>query len=200
MADQGVDTSRRRMLTATASVIGAVGVVTAIWPFGASMKPSARAQAAGAPVEVDIGKMQPGQLMTVEWRGRPVWLIRRTEAMLGTLDDQNDKLRDPESLAEDQQPDFAKNKYRSIKPEVLVLIGICTHLGCSPTFRPNPGDAEMSANWEGGFFCPCHGSRFDMSGRVFKNVPAPSNLVVPPYRFVSDNRILIGETQEGEAA
>lgn len=200
MADQGVDTSRRRMLTATASVIGAAGVVTAIWPFGASMTPSARAQAAGAPVDVDISKIEPGQLITVGWRGRPVWFVRRTEAMLKTLDDHDSKLRDPKSSVEDQQPEFAKNKYRSLKPEMLVLVGICTHLGCSPSYRPNPGDADLGADWEGGFFCPCHGSRFDLSGRVFKNVPAPANLVVPPYYFSSDTRIVVGETEQGEAA
>jgi ubiquinol-cytochrome c reductase iron-sulfur subunit len=195
MTDGGVNSRRRRLLTTAATVVGGVGVVAAVWPFVASMKPSARAQAAGAPVDVDISKVEPGQLLRVAWRGKPVWILRRTPAMLASLQEDRSELRDPDSNNSDQTPDFAKNRYRSIKPEYLVLIGICTHLGCSPTFRPDVAPADLGPDWKGGFFCPCHGSRFDLSGRVFKNVPAPSNLKVPPYRYLSDTRLLIGETE-----
>jgi ubiquinol-cytochrome c reductase iron-sulfur subunit len=195
MAEQGVDLRRRRMLTTTASVVGGAGVVAAAWPFVASMRPSARAQAAGAPVEANIGQLEPGQLIRVEWRGKPVWIVRRTKAMLESLNLDTDKLRDPDSLIASQTPEFARNKFRSIKPEYLVLVGICTHLGCSPTFRPEIAPPDLGPDWMGGFFCPCHGSRFDMAGRVFKGVPAPTNLEVPPYRFLSDSRLIIGEAE-----
>ncbi|MCG6867770.1 MAG: ubiquinol-cytochrome c reductase iron-sulfur subunit [Gammaproteobacteria bacterium] len=195
MAEQGVDLRRRRMLTTTASVVGGAGVVAAAWPFVASMRPSARAQAAGAPVEANIGQLEPGQLIRVKWRGKPVWVVRRTEAMLESLNLDTDKLRDPDSLVASQTPEFARNKFRSIKPEYLVLVGICTHLGCSPTFRPEIAPPDLGPDWMGGFFCPCHGSRFDMAGRVFKGVPAPINLEVPPYRFLSDSRLIIGEAE-----
>lgn len=195
MAEQGVDLRRRRMLTTTASVVGGAGVVAAAWPFVASMRPSARAQAAGAPVEANIGQLEPGQLIRVKWRGKPVWVVRRTEAMLESLNLDTDKLRDPDSLIASQTPEFARNKFRSIKPEYLVLVGICTHLGCSPTFRPEIAPPDLGPDWLGGFFCPCHGSRFDMAGRVFKGVPAPTNLEVPPYRFLSDSRLIIGEAE-----
>lgn len=195
MAEQGVDLRRRRMLTTTASVVGGAGVVAAAWPFVASMRPSARAQAAGAPVEANIGQLEPGQLIRVKWRGKPVWVVRRTEAMLESLNLDTDKLRDPDSLIASQTPEFARNKFRSIKPEYLVLVGICTHLGCSPTFRPEIAPPDLGPDWMGGFFCPCHGSRFDMAGRVFKGVPAPINLEVPPYRFLSDSRLIIGEAE-----
>ena len=195
MAEQGVDLRRRRMLTTTASVVGGAGVVAAAWPFVASMRPSARAQAAGAPVEANIGQLEPGQLIRVEWRGKPVWIVRRTKAMLESLNLDTDKLRDPDSLIASQTPEFARNKFRSIKPEYLVLVGICTHLGCSPTFRPEIAPPDLGPDWLGGFFCPCHGSRFDMAGRVFKSVPAPTNLEVPPYRFLSDSRLIIGEAE-----
>ncbi|MEA3412732.1 MAG: ubiquinol-cytochrome c reductase iron-sulfur subunit [Pseudomonadota bacterium] len=193
MAEQGVDLRRRRMLTTTASVIGGAGVVAAAWPFLASMRPSARAQAAGGPVEASVGQLEPGQLIRVEWRGKPVWIVRRTEAMLGSLDRDAEKLRDPDSIIASQTPVFARNKFRSIKPEYLVLVGICTHLGCSPTFRPEIAPPDLGPDWMGGFFCPCHGSRFDMAGRVYKSVPAPTNLEVPPYRYLSDSRLIIGE-------
>ena len=196
MADGGVDTGRRRLLTTTATVVGGAGVAAVAWPFLASMRPSARAQAAGAPVEVDIGKVEPGQLVRVEWRGKPVWIVRRTDAMLASITNENvEKLRDPNSQVESQTPHFAKNEYRAMKPEFLVLVGICTHLGCSPTYRPEVAPADLGPDWQGGFFCPCHGSRFDISGRVYKNVPAPTNLEVPPYRYLSDTRLLIGETE-----
>jgi ubiquinol-cytochrome c reductase iron-sulfur subunit len=195
MTDGGVNSRRRRLLTTAATVVGGVGVVAAAWPFVASMKPRARAQAAGAPVDVDISKVEPGQLLRVAWRGKPVWIVRRTPAMLASLQEVRGKLRDPDSNNSAQTPDFAKNRYRAIKPEYLVLVGICTHLGCSPTFRPDVAPADLGPDWEGGFFCPCHGSRFDLSGRVYKNVPAPSNLKVPPYRYLSDTRLLIGETE-----
>lgn len=196
MANQGVNRSRRRMLTTAASVVGGAGVVAAAWPFLASMRPSARAQAAGAPVEADISQLEPGQLIRVEWRGKPVWIVRRTPEMLESLKHDRDRLRDPDSLIASQTPPFARNQYRSVKPEYLVLVGICTHLGCSPTFRPDVAPPDLGSDWEGGFFCPCHGSRFDLAGRVFKNVPAPTNLEVPPYRYLSETRILIGEVEE----
>jgi len=159
------------------------------------MSPSARAQAAGAPVEADISQVEPGQLIRVEWRGKPVWVVRRTPEMLESLDDDRDLLRDPDSLIASQQPPYARNEYRSIKPEYLILVGICTHLGCSPTYRPEVAPADLGPEWPGGFFCPCHGSRFDLAGRVFKNVPAPLNLVVPPHRYLSQSRILVGKDQ-----
>ena len=196
MADDGVDSGRRRLLTAATTVVGGAGLVAVAWPFVASMQPSARAQAAGAPVEVDIGNVEPGQLIRVEWRGKPVWIVHRTQDMLKGLAKVEEKLRDPNSEIVSQTPVFAKNEYRSMKPEYLVLVGICTHLGCSPTFRPELAPADLGPDWEGGFFCPCHGSRFDMSGRVYKNVPAPTNLEVPPYRYLSETRLLIGETKE----
>jgi ubiquinol-cytochrome c reductase iron-sulfur subunit len=197
MADQDVDNGRRRFLTTTTAVVGAVGTAFAAWPFLASLKPSARAQVAGAPVEADISKLEPGQRMIVMWRGQPVWLIRRTPEVLAALPSVEIRLRDPKSENEEQQPSYAQNATRSIKPEVLVLVGICTHLGCSPLFEgklePKPFDNE----WKGGFFCPCHGSKFDMAGRVFQGVPAPYNLKVPPHKYVDENRIVIGLNPEG---
>ncbi|MFZ1391316.1 MAG: ubiquinol-cytochrome c reductase iron-sulfur subunit, partial [Dokdonella sp.] len=164
-------------------------------PFIKSWQPSARAKTSGAPVEADIGKLEMGQMVTFEWRGQPIWIIRRTQAQLDALPGQDSRLKDPKSTVEDQQPKFAQNEFRSIKPELLVLVGICTHLGCSPKMhaelKPEPFDPE----WKGGFFCPCHKSRFDMAGRVYDGVPAPTNLVVPPYYFVDDTRIMIGVTE-----
>ncbi|HET7687526.1 MAG TPA: ubiquinol-cytochrome c reductase iron-sulfur subunit [Candidatus Macondimonas sp.] len=190
--DGGVDTSRRRFLTVATAAVGGVGAVFGAYPFLAAMQPSARAEAAGAPVEVDISKLEPGARLTVEWRGKPVWVVRRTPEMLSRLDGLGGELRDPNS-DQDQQPNYAKNTYRSIKPEILVLVGICTHLGCSPTYRPEPGAGDLGSNWPGGFFCPCHGSRFDMAGRVFAGVPAPLNMAVPPYRFAGETRVVIGD-------
>jgi ubiquinol-cytochrome c reductase iron-sulfur subunit len=160
------------------------------------MQPSARAQAAGAPVEVSVEKIEPGQLIRQEWRGKPIWIVRRTERMLQSLAKIEPRLRDPESKVASQQPEFAQNQYRSLMPEYLVLVGICTHLGCSPTYRPEVAPPDLGGDWLGGFFCPCHGSRFDLAGRVYKNVPAPINLEVPPYKFISDTRILIGASAE----
>ena len=195
MSNDGVDRTRRRLITVTTG-LGAVGAVFAATPFVLSMNPSARAKAAGAPVEVDISQLEPGQLMTVKWRGKPVWVLKRTPEMLEELKKDTDMLVDPDSKV-DHQPPYAGGIYRSIKPQILVLVGICTHLGCSPKQRLEAGNAEgMGANWPGGFYCPCHGSKFDLSGRVFKNVPAPTNLIVPPYKFLSDNRILVGEGQK----
>jgi ubiquinol-cytochrome c reductase iron-sulfur subunit len=160
------------------------------------MTPSARARAAGAPVEVDISKLEPGQMLTVEWRGKPVWIVNRTETMLDDLKTLSERLSDPQS-EESDQPEYATNEVRSIKPEYLVVVGICTHLGCAPTKRFEIGAASgLGEDWKGGFFCPCHGSMFDLAGRVYRNVPAPSNLVVPPYKFVSDTRVLVGVDPE----
>ncbi len=192
---EGVNVGRRRFLTASATVVGAVGVGYLIVPFVASWSPSERAQAAGAPVEADISKLDPGAMLTVEWRGKPVWLVNRTARMLEALPSNDSRLRDPNS-EEDQQPEYAQNEFRSIKPEYLVLVGICTHLGCSPTFRPEFAPPDLGPDWNGGFFCPCHGSRFDLAGRVFQGVPAPTNLVVPPYKYLSDTRVLIGVDAE----
>lgn len=194
MADNGMNKGRRRFLVGATTVVGAVGAVGVAVPFVASWQPSARARAAGAPVRADISKLEPGQRMTVEWRGRPVWVINRTEEMIErTREFDEARLADPQSMV-DQQPAYIDNELRSIRPEIGVLIGICTHLGCSPLFRPEP-DAVDVDNWPGGFFCPCHGSFFDLAGRVFQNVPAPTNLEVPPYRFEGDD-IIVGEDEE----
>ena len=190
MSEEKIDINRRRFLLSATSVVGGVGAAFACVPFIASWWPSARAQAAGAPVEFDISKLEMGQQLTIEWRGKPVWVIRRPQSILEHLKDHDKRLRDPNSLA-DQQPVYAQNLYRSIKPEYLVLVGICTHLGCSPKYHPKVGD--LGPNWPGGFFCPCHGSTFDLAGRVFQGVPAPLNLQVPPYKFLSDTTIMIGE-------
>jgi ubiquinol-cytochrome c reductase iron-sulfur subunit len=156
------------------------------------MAPSEAARAAGAPVEVDTGRAEPGALVTVEWRGRPVWIMRRTDAMLASLDKHNDQLVDPKST-QPQQPPYVANPTRSINPTLFVVTGICTHLGCVPSYRPEPGAADLGADWPGGFYCPCHGSKFDLAGRVFKNVPAPTNLEIPPHTYLTDTRLLIGE-------
>ncbi|GMR19680.1 MAG: ubiquinol-cytochrome c reductase iron-sulfur subunit [Gammaproteobacteria bacterium] len=202
MSDDGVNRKRRRLIGIT-SGLGVIGGAFAATPFVLSMMPSARAKAAGAPVEVDFSKLKPGQMMTVEWRGKPVWILRRTQEMLAALPDLQDILVDPESAVASQQPAYARNLHRSIKDEYLVVIGICTHLGCSPQTaleaRPVPKFA-LGDDWRGGYFCPCHGSKFDLAGRVYKNVPAPTNLVVPPYKYLTDTRIIIGEDQtEGVA-
>jgi len=191
-----VDAGRRRFLTASASVVGGVAAVGVAVPFVAAWQPSERARAIGAPIEVDISKLEPGQMMTPKWRGKPVWIVRRTPDVLGELPSLDDRLRDPAST-QDQQPPYARNEYRSIKPEILVLIGICTHLGCSPLYVKQD-QAPLGTGWPGGFFCPCHGSRFDYAGRVYAGVPAPTNLVVPPHKYLSDTRIVIGA--DGETA
>jgi ubiquinol-cytochrome c reductase iron-sulfur subunit len=180
-------------------VVGAVGAGFVAVPFLSSWMPSERAKNAGAPVEVDIGKMTEGQLLTVEWQSKPVWIVKRSSKTLADLAKIEESLRDPASANPDQQPAYAQNANRSIKPEILVLVGICTHLGCSPTFRPDIGAADLGGStWLGGFFCPCHSSKFDLAGRVYQGVPAPTNLAVPPHKYLSDNVIVIGE--DGEAA
>jgi len=184
--------SRRRFLAVATSVTGAVGLAMTAAPFLASFRPSARAQALGAPVEVDISKLETGSMVRVQWRGQPVWVLKRDEEMLALLGNHNDNLRDPDSR-ESIQPAYAANATRSIKPQILVVIGTCTHLGCAPIEKLQPADAELGADWPGGFFCPCHGSKFDLAGRVYAGVPAPTNLTVPPYRFVGDNMIIVGE-------
>jgi ubiquinol-cytochrome c reductase iron-sulfur subunit len=189
---------RRRFLITATSVAGGIATIAWATPFIMSMMPSERAKAAGAPVEVDISKLEPGMLLLVGWRGKPVWVLKRTSEMLATLSKLNDKLADPNSEKE-QQPEYAKNSTRSIKPEILVTTGICTHLGCSPVFRKEIAPADLGPDWLGGFFCPCHGSKFDLAGRVYKNVPAPTNLVVPPHTYLSENLLLIGAVSK-EAA
>lgn len=187
MSSDLVDSNRRRFLTAGTLVVGSVGVAAAAVPFIESWNPSARARTAGAPVQADISKMQPGQQLIFNWRGKPVWVVRRDKKALATLPKVDDDLRDPDSK-ESIQPSYANNEWRSRKPEYLVVVGICTHLGCSPTYVP-----EISADFEGGFICPCHGSKFDYAGRVYQGVPAPTNLTIPPYYFVSEGVVLIGE-------
>ncbi len=187
-----VDPKKRRFLIAASSVVGAGAAVAVAVPFVGSMLPSARAVAAGAPVEVDLTKVEPGQLLTVEFRGAPHWVVRRTPEMVAQLAKNNAILADPKSDAS-KQPDYAKNDARALKPEVFVARGVCTHLGCSPTYRKEIGAADLGADWPGGFFCPCHQSKFDMSGRVFAGMPAPTNLTIPPYKFIGDSKLVIGE-------
>ena len=192
MENNEVDNSRRRFLTASATVVGGVGTVAGAVPFISTMTPSAKTKAIGAPVEVDISKLQPGERIIEQWQGKPVWILRRTPEMLEDITAQNAEVSDPQS-DQSAQPDYAKNEYRAIEDEYLVVLGICTHLGCSPNFVLKDAESTPAADWKGGFFCPCHGSRFDLAGRVFKGVPAPTNLVVPPYKFISPNRLLIGD-------
>ena len=193
---QKVDARKRKFLIAATSAVGGVAVAGVAVPLVMSMMPSARAKAAGAPVEVDISKVEPGMLLTVEWRGKPVWIVNRTPEMLDLLAKHEDQLTDPKSEMP-QQPDYATNATRSIKPEYLVAVGICTHLGCSPTFRKEVGAADLGSDWPGGFFCPCHGSRFDLAARVYKGAPAPTNLVIPPHQYLSDAKLLIGVDAKG---
>ena len=193
-----VDKKRRTLVVAT-SVAGGVATVGAAAPFVASMWPSERAKAAGAPVEAEIATLQPGELRVFEWRGKPVWVFRRSKEMLDSLKVVESNLTDPESK-HSEQPKYAKNEHRSEKPDIMVLIGVCTHLGCSPQLRPAEAKAEMGADWMGGFYCPCHGSKFDLAGRVFRGSPAPTNLVVPPYEFASDVALVIGEDKEKKGA
>ncbi|RCU49867.1 MULTISPECIES: ubiquinol-cytochrome c reductase iron-sulfur subunit [Corallincola] len=191
MSNAPVNNSRRRFLTAATAVVGGVGAVAAAVPFIKSWNPSEKAKAAGAPVEVDISKLEPGQLIRVEWRGKPVWVVLRPDSVLQEMKANEDKLKDPQSSEVDQQPEYAKNEFRSVKPELFVAVGLCTHLGCSPTYLPGSfGEQVEGVNY--GFFCPCHGSKFDMAGRVYKDVPAPLNLVIPPYHFKDDTTILVG--------
>lgn len=196
MSEMSVDTSKRRFLVNMTGAVGGVAAAGTAIPFVVSMMPSARAKAAGAPVEVDLSKIEPGMLLTVEWRGKPVWLVNRTQEMLDLLSKHDDKLTDPASETTSQQPDYCKNPTRSIKPELFVAVGICTHLGCSPTYRKEVAPADLGPDWPGGWFCPCHGSRFDLAARVFSGSPAPTNLVIPPHKYLSDTRMLIGEDQQ----
>jgi ubiquinol-cytochrome c reductase iron-sulfur subunit len=189
-----VDQQRRCFLRCATTAVGGIGLAATSVPFVSYWMPSVDTEAAGAPVKVDISALQPAQQLTVAWRGQPIWIIRRTPEMLASLPELDNLLRDPLSL-EDQQPAYAKNLYRSIKQEFFVAIGVCTHLGCIPTYRPDLGG--ITTSWMGGFYCPCHGSTYDLAGRVFKGVPAPLNLRIPRYMFLSDTEIMIGQDQEG---
>jgi ubiquinol-cytochrome c reductase iron-sulfur subunit len=197
MAEGTVDKGKRRFVIGATSVVGGAGVVAAATPFVMSLFPSERAKAAGAPVEIDISKLEPGQKIDVEWRGKVVWVINRTQAMLDGLAKLDAKLADPGSN-QPQQPAYARNPARAIKPQVFVAVGICTHLGCSPTFRPEVAPIDLGGDWLGGFFCPCHQSKFDLAGRVYAGVPAPTNLVIPPHRYVGETKIVIGD--DGKSA
>lgn len=193
MSADGVDLKKRRTLTAATSVVGAVGAGFVVYPFLAAWAPSEKAKAAGAPVEADISKLEPGQMLRVKWRGKPVWIVYRTEQNLNDLSSLDGELLDPASDDTGQQPEYCKNPTRSIKEKYLVAVGICTHLGCSPTYRPDLGAADLGGDaWKGGFFCPCHGSKFDLAGRVYSGVPAPKNLEIPPYHYLTDTTILVG--------
>lgn len=195
MSNDGVNAGRRRFLVAATSVVGAAGAVGAAVPFVGSWFPSAKAKAAGAPVKVNISKVEPGQQIVAEWRGQPVFVLNRSEEMLGNLEKVVPLLADPDSK-DSVQPAYVNPQQRSIKPELLVVVGLCTHLGCSPTFRPEVAPADLGPEWEGGYFCPCHGSRYDLSGRVYKGQPAPLNLPVPDYSYESNDVIVIGVAQE----
>lgn len=195
MSTDGVDLTRRHFLTVATTVVGGVGVVAAAVPFVASMQPSARARAAGAPVEVDVSKIELGGIAMVEWRGKAIAIVRRTPEMVERTQALGDAiLRDPDSQ-EPQQPEYAANPLRSIKPEIFVVVSNCTHLGCAPTFRPEVAPEDLGRDWRGGFFCPCHGSKFDLAGRVYRAVPAPLNLQVPPHRYLNDTTLIIGEEE-----
>lgn len=196
MSKEGVDVGRRRFLTLTTTAVGAVGAAFAAVPFVMSLRPSERAKALGAPVTIDVSKLEPGQMVVAVWRRQPVWVVRRTPQMLASLEQISGKLADPESEVP-QQPEYIKGAARALKPEYVVLKGVCTHLGCSPKFRPlETAAADVGADWQGGFYCPCHGSKFDLSGRVYAGVPAPTNLPVPPHRYADDKTIVIGEDQQ----
>jgi len=192
-----VDVDKRRFLTNATTVVGGIGAIAVAIPFISSLSPSAKAEAAGAPVALDISKLAMGQMLIIEWRGKPVWILRRSDDTLSTLTTLTSELSDPDSDDLGQQPDYCKNPSRSIRDDILVLVGICTHLGCSPTHRPELAPEDLGPDWKGGFFCPCHGSKFDLAGRVYAGLPAPNNLVVPPYHFVSDSQLLIGADPVG---
>jgi ubiquinol-cytochrome c reductase iron-sulfur subunit len=193
MGNDGVENhGRRRFLTATTAVVGAVGAGFVAVPFIKSWNPSAKAKLAGAPVTADISALAEGTRMVLEWRGQPIWIVKRTKQMLDVLPTLDSRLRDPKSTNLDQQPEYAKNEFRSIKPEISVLVGLCTHLGCSPELVAEIKPEPFDPNWKGGYFCPCHKSRFDMAGRVFDGVPAPINLLVPPHHYENDTTIVIG--------
>ena len=193
MSEQEIDLKKRRFLTNTTSVVGAIGVGFVIWPFLSSMSPTAKARAAGAAIDININKLELGQLVKILWRKQPIFIFKRDTAAINNLSTLNDELADPDNKNTSQQPNYAKNIYRSIKPEIAVIIGLCTHLGCLPLYRPKVGTADLGGtNWKGGFYCPCHGSKFDLAGRVYAGVPAPKNLKIPPYYFVSNSVIRIG--------
>jgi ubiquinol-cytochrome c reductase iron-sulfur subunit len=193
MSAEGVDLKKRRILTLATSAVGAVGAGFVIYPFLAAWAPSEKAKAAGAPVEADISKLESGQMLSVKWRGKPVWIVYRTERNLKDLPTLDPLLLDPDSMDAGQQPPYCQNTTRSIKPKYLVAVGICTHLGCSPTYRPDIAPADLGPEWKGGFFCPCHGSRYDLAARVYSGMPAPKNMEIPPYQYLSDTLIQIGE-------
>lgn len=195
MSNDAVNAGRRRFLVAATSVVGAAGAIGAAVPFVGSWFPSAKAKAAGAPVKINISKIEPGQQMVAEWRGQPVFIVRRTEEILGNLAKLEAELADPQSEAS-QQPTYVDPRTRSIKPEILLLVGLCTHLGCSPTFRPEVAPADLGPKWLGGYFCPCHGSHYDLAGRVYRSQPAPLNLPVPPHSYETDEVIVVGIDQE----
>jgi ubiquinol-cytochrome c reductase iron-sulfur subunit len=201
MPDKELDEGKRRLLIAATGVAGGIATVATAVPFVASMLPSERAKAAGAPVEADIGALGPGEKLTVEWRGQPVWIVRRTKEMLDSIKSSDDKVADPKSARKPGEltPEYARNELRSRsdKSEILVVVGICSHLGCSPQDKFKTGPEAFEADWKGGFYCPCHGSLFDLAGRVYKNKPAPDNLKVPPYKYLSDTKILIGDDSKG---
>lgn len=190
-----INKGRRQFLIGSTCTLGAVGVVSVATPFAVSWEPNDKVRAASGSVKVDTSKIEPGQQMTIEWQGQPVWVVKRTQKNLNDLPKLDSLLEDPHSQ-EDQQPSYADNEHRSIKPDILVLVGICTHLGCSPNYRPDIAASDLGENWKGGFVCPCHGSRFDLAGRVFKHYPAPLNLLVPPYYFENDTLLVIGESRE----
>ncbi len=195
--NNGIDKKRRHFLTAAATIVGGAGVLATAVPFVSTLAPSAKTKAIGGPIEVDISGLKPGERIVEKWRGKPVWILRRSEESLVDLAQMVNVLRDPKSNVE-QQPRYAKNEYRSINPEYLVVIGLCTHLGCSPSYLARNEENDFGADWKGGFFCPCHGSKFDLAGRVFKGVPAPANLVVPKYQFINETTILIGDDSSND--
>jgi ubiquinol-cytochrome c reductase iron-sulfur subunit len=197
MTESNKSLNRRNFLANLTKVMGGIGGIFAVIPFLSTMSPSEKAKSAGAPIEIDVSGLKPGAFKVVEWRGKPVWVVRRTAEMINNTQEDNDILTDPKSL-EEHQPKYTQNKFRSLNPEYLVLLGVCTHLGCSPLYKPNSKTAELGLDWKGGFFCPCHGSKFDLSGRVHRGMPAPYNLEVPPYYFVSESRIIVGK--DGESA
>ena len=203
MSEQTIDLKKRRFLTKATSVVGAVGVGFVAWPFLSTWSPSAKTKAAGAPIDIDISKLEAGQLVRVLWRKKPVWIFMRDEKALDALNSDGliKSLDDPDGTgnSKNQQPSYVTSNFRSIKNKetVAVIVGVCTHLGCSPTYRPEPGAADLGGDsWKGGFYCPCHGSKFDLAGRVYAGVPAPTNLVIPPYRYLSDSLIRIGVDPE----
>ena len=199
MDEQAVDRSKRRFLTTATTLVWGAATAAAAVAFLASLTPSARARAAGAPVEFDLANLAPGEIKVLEWRGKPVWLMRRTDEMLSAIRRSDVLVSDPRSTVP-QQPSYAKNEFRSIEPAIMVLVGVCTHLGCSPQFKPANAKAEMGPAWQGGFYCPCHGSKFDLAGRVLRGSPAPTNLVVPPYSFADGGKVIIGDDGKGAGA